>query len=243
MTIDVAHPHKKTMLQPSSVIKAEILLPSGVCELDVLCGGFKAGEITYVDGTSPLVVDLPNQLCVQTYLTFKSPTLYLDGGVCADPYKIAAYARFMDVDQNDVLDQVHISRAFTVYQLATFVDHLLERELQTAAPRTLIIGDFPALFLDPDVPSKESQTILNNTLLKLHELTSRFNLVTILTNHHRRLYSPDIRTLIESSAHETIRMRFIEPCTYVDLLRQQRSTTILHLATGQLRLEHFGMVS
>ena len=233
---------KKALLQPKAIEKLDIIVQSGIIELDGLLGGFKAGELTYIDGDSTLISTLPNRLCVRTYMTFKSPTIYIDGGICADPYSIARYARMNDIVQDDVLNHVHISRSFTIYQLSSFIDSLLEKEIKKRDPRTLIIGKFPALFLDPDIPPQESHVILKNVIEKLHELTSRYNLITVLTNVDSRLYSNKIRSTIQSYAHETVRMKYIEPCTYVDLLRQQQSTTVLHMAEGQLRLEHFGMV-
>jgi hypothetical protein len=35
-------------------------------------------------------------------MTFNSPTLYIDGGICADPYRIARYARLMELDYEDI---------------------------------------------------------------------------------------------------------------------------------------------
>jgi hypothetical protein len=224
------------------IIRPDILVHSGILELDTLLGGFKAGEITYIDGNSSLIYNIPNQLCVNTSRTFNSDTIYLDGGVCADPYKIAKYARYMEVDQNEVLEHVKISRAFTVYQLSTFIEDILEKEIKKHNPRTLIIGRFPSLYLDPDVPEKESKIILENNLKKLHELTSKYNLITVLTNRDNRLYNNRMRIAIQSMVNETVRMRYIEPCTHVDLLNRKDSATILDMACGQRRLEHFGMV-
>ena len=232
---------KSSLLQ--TIVKPDVIVLSGIQELDSLLGGFKAGELTYIDGNSSLIAEIPHQLCVNTYRTFNSNTLYIDGGICADPYQIAQYARTMDVDQDEILDHVHITRAFTVYQLSTFVENLLELEIKKLDPRVLIIGKYPALFLDPDVPIEEAQTILKNTLMKLHDLAARYHLIIILTNLENRLYSSQIRTMIQSSVHETVRMKDIEPCTYVDLLKQQKSTTIFHINECQLRLEHFGMVT
>ena len=104
------------------------------------------------------------------------------------------------------------------------------------------MGKFPALFSDPDVTNQEAQTILKNTVDKLKELTTRYNIITVLTNVDTRLYSNRIRNTIQSNVHETVRMKYIEPCTYVDLLKRHKSTTILHLAQGQLRLERYGLV-
>ena len=225
-----------------SIVKPDIVVHFGITELDMIFDGFKAGEIAYIDGNSRFISNIPNQLCVNTYRTFNSDTIYIDGGICADPYEIARYARRMEVDQNEVLNHVQISRAFTVYQLSTFIETILEKEIEKHDPRTLIVGKFPALYLDPDVSKKESQVILENNLEKLRVLTSDYNLITVLTNVDSRLYSNQIRKIIQSYAHETVQMRYIAPCTYVDLVNRCKGTTILDMAKGQMRLDHFGMV-
>jgi len=234
---------KRGFLKPESLVKVDVILESGIIELDSLLGGFKAAEITYIDGDSTLIATIPNQLCVNTYRTFNSSTIYLDGGICADPYEIARYAREMELNERKVLENIHISRAFTVYQLATFIDKILENEIIKHEPRTLIVGKFPSLFFDQDVPFQESQTILQNTLERLQDLTADYNLITVLTNRQSRLYSNKVRSIIQKQASETVKMKYIEPCTYVDLLQKQKSATILHMAKGQMRLEHFGLVS
>ena len=50
-----------------------------------------------------------------------SETIYIDGGMCANPYRIARYARMLELDQQEVLENVVMSRAFTVYQLSTLL--------------------------------------------------------------------------------------------------------------------------
>jgi hypothetical protein len=235
----IRHP----VLTSNSVVPLEIMVQSGVTELDELTGGFRAGDITYIDGNSPLIYVIPNQLCVHTFRTFKKDIIYIDAGICADPYQIASYARFMEVDQHEVLEHVHISRAFTVYQLSTFVGSLLEKEIKNHDPTTLIIGCFPLLYLDMDVNKHEAQTLLQHTLHKLHELTTHYDLITVLTNTNQRLHYPAVRSIIESRVTETIRVNYIEPCTYIDLVQRKKSTTILNMAKGQLRLDHFGLVT
>ncbi|UCD14579.1 MAG: hypothetical protein JSW60_03945 [Thermoplasmatales archaeon] len=90
------------------ILKPDIIILSGIKELDKLLGGFKAGEITFIDGNSDIISNIPNQLCVNTYRTFSSDTIYIDGGMCADPYKIARYARLMGYSsqQAEVLFQI-----------------------------------------------------------------------------------------------------------------------------------------
>ncbi|MBN1861583.1 MAG: hypothetical protein JW840_09010 [Candidatus Thermoplasmatota archaeon] len=227
------------------VIRPDIIVSSGIAELDHLCGGFKAGEITLVDGNSNLIVNLPDHLCVNTYQTFRSETIYIDGGMCANPYQIARYARMLELDQQEVLQNVVMSRAFTVYQLSTIIQELLEPIIQKRTPRTLLIGMLPALYRDPELSAHQSQTLLSQDLQKLQQLTRRYTLITVCTNLDILPLTPSrgIGKRLYDSASEIIRMKQFDSCTSLELIRRGTNATIIHGAPGQLRLEAFGMVS
>ncbi|MFH1101618.1 MAG: hypothetical protein V1726_06255 [Methanobacteriota archaeon] len=226
------------------ILRPDIIIYSGIRELDRLLGGFKAGELTLIDGNSDLIGDLPNHLCVNTYNTFQSDTIYIDGGMCADPYTIARYARMMERDQREALRHVQISRAFTVYQLSTLIDEMLEPMIQQRTPRTLIIGMFPLLYHDPDVSSQEAQMLLTHNLEKIRELTRRYHLITVLTNldvtplsTHRGVG----RTLF-NWVDEIVRMKQRDQCTSIELVKKQTSTLLVRFSKEQRRLEEFEMV-
>lgn len=227
------------------VLRPDIIVPSGIAELDRLCGGFKAGELTLVDGNSGLISDLPNQLCVNTYRTFRSETIYVDGGMCADPYRIARYARMAELDQREVLQNVLMSRAFTVYQLSTILQELLEPMILKRSPRTLLIGMLPALYLDSEIPVQEAQTVLSSDLQRIQDLTSRYRLITVCTNLDIMPLSPSrgLGKQLYDSVSEIIRIKQFEQCTSLELVKKQKSATIVRGAKGQLRLEAFGMVN
>jgi RecA/RadA recombinase len=225
--------------------RPDIIVSSGIPELDGLCGGFKAGELTVVDGNSGRISDLPNQLCVNTYRTFQSETIYIDGGICANPYRIAQYARMHELNQQDVLQNVVISRAFTVYQLSTIIQELLEPMTQKRNPRTLIVGMLPVLYLDSEISTREAQTLLSQDLEKLQQLTTKYNLITVCTNLDVMplASSKGIGKTLYDYANEIVRMKQFEQCTALELVKQGKHATIIHGAAGQLRLEAFGMVS
>ena len=241
-TRDIQTSHATSSLV--QVVKPDIIVSSGIPELDDLLGGFKAGETTLVDGNSNLIEDLPNQLCVNTYRTFHSETIYIDGGMCANPYQIARYARMLELDQQDVLENVAMSRAFTVYQLSTLVHEMLEPMIQKRSPRTLIIGMLPALYLDPEVPVREAQTLLSLDLQKIQDLTARYQLITVFTNLDVMPLSPSrgLGKKLYECVTEIVRMKQFEHGTSLELVKKQKSTTIVHCAEGQLCLEEFGMV-
>jgi Rad51 len=248
--METNHPARDTRTTKAStslvhVVKPDIIVFSGLEELDRLLGGFKAGELTLVDGNSSHISDLPNQLCVNTYKMFRSETIYIDGGMCANPYWIARYARILELDQQDVLENVVVSRAFTVYQLSTLIQEMLEPMIQKRSPRTLIIGMLPALYLDPEISPREAQVLLSQDLQKIQALTTRYNLITVCTNLDVMPLTPSkgLGKTLYDSVNEIVRVKQFEHCTSLELVKQGKSATIVHGATGQLRLEAFGMVN
>jgi hypothetical protein len=215
-----------------------------VKELDKLTGGFKTGDITFIDGYSDLISVIPNQICVNTYKTFGKDVIYIDGGICADPYRIAQYARKMDVDQYEVLEHIHLSRAFTIYQLTTLIQDMLEPIIKRYKPQTLIIGRLPVLFFDSDIKSSEAQALLKGNLHKIRELTVKYGLITVFTNWDSSLLTNqrNIRKILYEGASEIVLMKQNELVTGVELVKGQKSTMILHTGKGQLRLQDFGLV-
>jgi hypothetical protein len=226
------------------ILKPDIVVLSGIKQLDKLTGGFKADKITYIDGNSRLISNIPNQICVKTYQTFESDIIYIDAGMCANPYKIAQYARKMELNQKKVLEHIHISRAFTVYQLTMLILDMLEEAIKRYKPKTLIVGNFPVFYLDSDIEKKEAQTLLRANLHKIHELTAKYNLITIFTNLDKKMLSTqrNIQKILHKDVDEIVLMKEAELVTRVELLNRKKKTMILHLAEGQLSLKEFGMV-
>jgi hypothetical protein len=236
------HPIPPSTLQKTTAAwKPELIITSGITELDRLLGGFKAGQLTLIDGNSSLITQMPYRLCVNTYQTFHSPTVYIDGGMAANPYHIAHYARLRELNQHHVLSQVHISRAFTVYQLATLIQDRLETLIQKQHPRTLLIGMFPALYLDPDITSHEAQTLLKHNLDQLTQLARRHNLITILTHRDRTLVpmQRNLRKIIYTTMHEIVRLQQANHDVHINLVKQHRATTIRSTQPGQRCLEDY----
>ena len=229
-------PHAVTTTQ-----HLDLILRTGITELDIILGGFHAGHITLIDGNSSLIADLPNQLCVQTYQTFHSPSLYIDGGMGADPYRIAHHARIHQLDAYDVLSSVSIARAFTLYQLSSIIHDTLEPTITQLQPRTVIIGRFPSLYLDPDVPSDEATTLLSTTLEMLKRLTSRYRLITVLTNKDRTILPSQrgLRDTLYETADDVLRLKDFDDGMHLDNLKTGATATIFTLPRAQRRLDAF----
>jgi len=227
------------------VLRPDLIVPSGILELDRLCGGFKAGELMLIDGNSGIIATLPDQLCVNTYRTFHSETIYIDAGMRANPYQIARYARLLELDQREVLQNVLMSRAFTVYQLSTIIQELLEPILQNHHPRTLLIGMLPALYHDPEISAREAQTLLTQDLQKIQQLTTTYQLITVCTHLDAMPLTPSkgLGKTLYDAVTEILRIKHIDQRTFLELFKKQKNTMIIRDANGQLCLEAFGMVT
>jgi RecA/RadA recombinase len=226
------------------ILKPDIIVTTGIKELDKFIGGLKAGEMTYIDGDSKLIKNIPNQICVNTYRTFQKNIIYIDAGTSVNPYKIAEYAKKMEIDQRETLEHIYISRTFTVYQLTTLIQDLLETIIKKRSPQTLIIGKFPMFYLDTDVDEKEARALLRSNLHKIQEITKKHNLITVFTNYDTRLLNTqrNIQRILHNTIDETILMKETELATRVYLLKSKKEAMIMHLPRGQLRLQEFGMV-
>ena len=226
------------------LLSAEARIPSAVKEIDEVLGGFQAGAFTWIYGTSPMIKLLPYMLCVNTYETFHGDTVFIDGGCTMNPYRIAHYARQKEQQARKVLEHVHVSRAFTMYQLSTLIMEELEQVVQRYQPSTVIINAFPTLYLDPDVSSEESTTLLKRHLTEIKRITKTYHLVTVLFSSFSSLQQQrsEVCHLIEQDADESLTMHLMKQCTRIQFLNQGKTKTMISQVYGQLSLQDFGMV-
>ncbi len=228
-----------------TVLKPDIIVESGIKKLDDLIGGFKAGEITVIGGNSNLKCDIPNRVCVNTYKTFTEDSVYIDGGMQVDPYKIVKYAKQMEIKPKEMLKHLHISRAFTVYQMSTLIYDMLEPILERYRPRTLVISKYPVLYLDSDVEKKEAQTLLRNNIAYLKKLTKKYNLITVLTKSDSSFVSNNgkVNCIINENADEVIDITNKEKYIEINLKKDDLKVEIYKGLKNQMFLSDFGMVT
>jgi len=231
-------PRKKTIFSP------ELRIPSAVKEIDEVLGGFQAGALSWISGTSPTINILSYALCVNTYEAFHGDTVFIDGGCTMNPYRIAQYARQKEQPAREVLDHVHVSRAFTVYQLSTLIMDELEQVVQQYHPQTVIINAFPTLYLDPDVSSDEASTLIQQHLTEIKRITKTYQLVTVVlfswSSQKQQHY--EICKRVEQDADESLALHHMNQRTRIQFLTQGTIATMTSQVYGQLSLQDFGMV-
>lgn len=104
------------------------------------------------------------------------PIRLFDGGNSFDGYFVARLARQLalssargrdlPLDPYDILDRMHLSRAFTCFQLAELIENA------PAGPEPLFVLDLLATFYDESVPLFDSERLLATTLTHLRRLAA-----------------------------------------------------------------------
>ena len=222
----------------------EIRIPSSIREIDDISGGFKAGEVSWVSGTSALIKKLPYHLCVNTVETFQNHSLFIDGGGTVNPYYLSMLAKQKEQNIAEVLNQVHISRAFTVHQLVSLITEQIEPVIKRYHHQTVILNDFPRLFFDPDVSVHESMVLLKSVFSTIRQLTQRYQLVTVLTFQYESVKQQNNQLLsaVEKRSDEVMQMNTVHKCTRIVFPRRDKMTIVISDVFGQLSLMDFGMV-
>ncbi|MEF8847870.1 MAG: ATPase domain-containing protein [Candidatus Thermoplasmatota archaeon] len=227
------------------ILKPDIVLQSGISRLDkLLDGGFKAGEITLVNGDNDITSDIPSHLAVNTYRLFDKKTVFIDTGMKANPYLISRYAKRMEMKQKEVLEKIYICRAFTVHQLSTIIHEKLESLIKRQKPHTFIVGDIAGLYIDSDVKKREGRFLIKNNLSKIKDLTLKYNLTTVFTNRYRKKILDGNYMLndIYKKVDETVEIEKRKNSVFIHLLNKNCKDLIFISPDRQLTLNDFGMV-
>ncbi|MEM2507621.1 MAG: hypothetical protein QXF61_11320, partial [Nitrososphaeria archaeon] len=99
-------------------------LSLGISELDEVFPGFETGDFGVLCGNEASSVGFA--LCVRCVVPVEMGGLglevvFIDGGNSFNPYFLAEVARGFGLDPRYVLERIHVSRAFTAYQLSALI--------------------------------------------------------------------------------------------------------------------------
>ncbi len=170
---------------------SERVLSFGVQSIDRTLIGFKPGDFAVLYGYS-FWKTLIFRLCVNCQRSkekggFDSSVIFVDGGNTFNPYLVSAVAREFGLDPKSKLEQVFVSRAFTAYQLSALVLETLEDALKHYRSKLVVISEIISLFLDRDVPTRESLEVFKKMMFHLADLAIRRNIIVTATcSNYRR---------------------------------------------------------
>ncbi len=158
-------------------------LSLGFNAVDEVFPGFELGDLAVLRGNAASFISFV--LSVRVQLPFErggldSTAVFVDGGNLFDPYLVAETARSFCLDSKAVLENVHVSRAFTAYQLSSLI---LEKlcSILTKRVRLLIVSDITALFQDRDVPKIEAKELFVKVCSKLSKVAAERKVIVIVT--------------------------------------------------------------
>lgn len=111
-----------------------VALPTGMVDIDrPLKGGLFSG-LSVLFGSEEIHV-ISHFLVVKAQIPkgeggLGSPSIFIDGGNVFDPYMVSEVARRQGILPENALKGIHVSRAFTCYQLVSLITEKLEPVLE-----------------------------------------------------------------------------------------------------------------
>ena len=174
--------------------------PPTNCEVAV-----RRGELQLLKGAGASVI---YEMAVRCFLGTGRPAVLVDGGCQADPYEVAAIAKRLDrerrgetgggnggggekgahvrarrVDEDEVLRNIHVARAFTAHQLEALIVSRLEPMLNRVRPAFVGVLSLDALFHDYELDIYESRVMQVRCVRTLRRLAREHNLLAAATEN------------------------------------------------------------
>ncbi len=160
--------------------------------VDTLFPGFMIGDFAVIRGSST-VQSVLSTLCVKAQLPYQlggleSTVLFVDGANSFTLYEISEIAQGWELDPKQVLEKIFVSRAFTVYQLVSLILDQLQNAVKKYDSKLVILSNIAYLFLDKDVPKKESEEIFKQVTDYLSNFAQQ-NQIMLIATHKPFLWS------------------------------------------------------
>ncbi len=174
---------QKLIMKPAMAQKQ--LLKINMPGVDELFPGFAPGDFALLYG-SPSVISLTSLLCVRAQLSpqlggLGSNVVFVDGGNTFRLYKIARLAQLHQLNPQEALERIFISRAFTAYQLTALVMEKLEETVSRYNAKLVVISDIAGFFLDTDIPNEEAERVYSQIVSYLAAFAKKHNIILVAT--------------------------------------------------------------
>lgn len=211
---------------------------SGIVEIDEVLGGVYTGQVTAFVGKSKLLSSLLHRICVKTFDMFHSPVIVLDAGNQLNPYLIARFARLQMLSAQEVLEQVYLSRTYTVYQLTDLIYHHVDSFIQQVKPVTIMLTGLFSLLKDADISEDERYQLLQIVMKKIKQITTKYHVAMVLIDTQ---YSGYDNTVFDACVDTTVRLKDMHHCPRMTITQKNQQVTVTSETFGQLCLHDFGM--
>ncbi len=156
-------------------------LDFGIEKLDYLVN-FSNDDRVCVVGNKKYTNMIVTRLCIRALMSkrvggFDAPNIIIiDGGNSLDFYLFVNFARQYGLDTKSILQQIIVSRAFTVYQLTDLIITELPKIIQHYNSNMVVISNFLEMFL------REPRLDINETEYLIREIKHSLTKTKILQN-------------------------------------------------------------
>ena len=127
---------------------------------------------------------LIDRLCVHSMLPKRyggigsdySKTIAIDAGNCSNVYQSVDFARQYGLEVKKVLQNIVVSRVFTIYQLADLIIHELPKIIKELSPRNklIVVYDLLHLFVfDPHIDKADAKQLIKEIARSFTKLSKR----------------------------------------------------------------------
>ena len=123
-----------------------------------------------------------------------SKPIAIDAGNCTNVYQFVDFARQYGLEVKKVLQNMVVSRVFTIYQLADLIIHELPKIIQELSPRNKLIVVYGLLHLfvfDPHIDKADAKHLIKEISKSLRKL-SKDRLVLVSFAHCNNEYEKSL---------------------------------------------------
>jgi RecA/RadA recombinase len=172
-------------LTADKLMNMRIRISTGIHALDeLLGGGLELGLMHLFYGDRSLHNDLL-RIAVHVQLPkdrvgVDSPTIMIDSANIIKVDKLRDYAFELELEPEEVMDRIYLSRAFNASQTYDLVMTQLERFFDRVPAKLLIVAGLPDLYIKEGLTGEGAQQ-LTHMATKLMALTLNRRIVTIVT--------------------------------------------------------------
>ncbi|MDH5702839.1 MAG: hypothetical protein OEY99_01360 [Aigarchaeota archaeon] len=170
---------------PSPASSKDMGLTSGLKALDSLLGELQPSWLTVFYG-SRYCDELAHLLCVRAQLPRRkgglgSHAVFIDGGNAFDPYLVASAARRYALHPEEALGKIHVSRAFTCYQLYSLILDGIPEALHSFDLKFVVVSEMLRLYSESGLERTEVRTMFNRVAYSLRELAEEHGVLVLAT--------------------------------------------------------------
>ena len=240
---EVKRLHQNTVLK---TVESQPVLSLNMRNVNQLFPGLAIGDFAVLYGSNS-VQSLASLLCVRAQLPpqlggLGSNVVFLDGGNTFKPNQVARLARLHQLDPQQALDHIYLSRAFTAYQMTALILEKLKETVKRCDAKLVIISDIAGFFLDKDVPEYEAHRVYSQVIAYLRNFAKENQIALIATYppHQQTKRNSFLQTVTCGKANVVISLNQTRYEREFVLEKHPRYMSgVAELPSETLTLEHF----